>query len=70
VYLSPEKRQHLQRGAKLVPTVERPQVYPLEEFGNSKTKLAHPLLVRAELLALSDKRLREVADKLLKDRHV
>jgi hypothetical protein len=70
VYLSSIARQRLQREAKLIPTAERPQVYLLDEFGNSKTKLAHPLLVRAELLALGDERLREVADKLLKDGHV
>ncbi len=70
VYLLQNTRQRLQREAKLIPTAERPQVYLLDEFGNSKTKLAHPLLVRAELLALGDERLREVADKLLKDEHV
>jgi hypothetical protein len=70
VYLPPEKRQRLQREAKLIPTAERPQVYLLDEFGNSKTKLAHPLLVRAELLALGNDRLREVADKLVEDGHV
>jgi hypothetical protein len=67
VYLSPEKRQHLQRGAKLLPNADRLQVYLLDEFGASKTKRAHPLLVRAELLALGNDRLREVADKPLKD---
>jgi hypothetical protein len=70
VYLPATARQRLQREAKLIPTAERSQVYLLDEFGNSKTKLAHPLLVRAELLALGDERLREVADKLLKDGHV
>jgi hypothetical protein len=70
LYLTPSARQRLQRDAKLVPTVERPQVYLLDEFQPTKAKLAHPLLVRAELLALSDERLREVADKLLKDGHV
>jgi hypothetical protein len=70
VYLPQNTRQQLQREAKLIPTVERPQVYLLDEFQPSKTRFAHPLLVRAELLALGDERLREVADKLLKDRHV
>jgi hypothetical protein len=70
VYLPQKARQTLQREAKLIPTFERPQVYLLDEFQPSRTKLAHPLLVRAELLALGDERLREVADKLLKDGHV
>jgi hypothetical protein len=70
VYLSSVARQPLQREAKLIPTAEHPQVYLLDEFQPSKTRLAHPLLVRAELLALGDERLREVADKLLKDGHV
>jgi hypothetical protein len=70
LYLPSSARQKLQREAKLVPTLERPQVYLLNEFQPSKTRLAHPLLVRAELLALGDERLREVADKLLKDGHV
>jgi hypothetical protein len=70
IYLPPNARQQLQREAKLVPMVARPQIYLLDEFQPSKTKLVHPLLIRAELLALNDERLREVADKLLKDGHV
>jgi hypothetical protein len=70
LYLPQKVRQTLQREANLIPTVERPQVYLLDEFQPSKAKLAHPLLVRAELLALGDERLREIADKLLKDGHV
>jgi hypothetical protein len=70
IYLPMNERQRLQREAKFIPTLERPQVYLLEEFQSSKTKLAHPLLIRAELLALGDERLREVADKLFKDGYV
>jgi hypothetical protein len=70
VYLPQNARPRLQHEMKLVPTFERPQVYLLDQLQPSKTKLAHPLLIRAELLALGDERLREVADKLLKDGHV
>jgi len=47
----------------------RPEAsHALDQFqGESRWTLAHPILVRAELLAQGDGRLRRVADRLLDD---